>query len=123
MTPEAFGSTVNHELCTPLTSASGSLGLLVTLRAGIVFSAQVAGLECDGQIQAALAKHGSATIARLRENAKTVSIPVVSMTARAQSRELELFRALATTGVIPKPFDPTTLAAFARALSHPLRDA
>ncbi len=58
---------------------------------------------------------GTATLARLRENPRTASIPVVFMTARAQSRELELFRSLGAAGVIPKPFDPMTLAASVRA--------
>jgi CheY-like chemotaxis protein len=58
---------------------------------------------------------GAATLARLRENPRTVRIPVVFMTARAQSCELELFRSLGAAGVIPKPFDPMTLAASVRA--------
>jgi CheY-like chemotaxis protein len=57
---------------------------------------------------------GPATLARLRDNAKTASIPVVFMTARAQSREVELFRSLGAVGVIPKPFDPMTFAASVR---------
>lgn len=58
---------------------------------------------------------GAATLSRLRENPRTASIPVVFMTARAQSSELELFRSLGAAGVIPKPFDPMTLAASVRA--------
>jgi len=58
---------------------------------------------------------GAATLARLRENPQTADIPVVFMTARAHSRELELFRSLGAVGVIPKPFDPMTLAASVRA--------
>ena len=54
---------------------------------------------------------GPATLARLRKNANTARIPVVFMTARAQAREIELFRSLGAAGVIPKPFDPMTLAA------------
>jgi CheY-like chemotaxis protein len=57
---------------------------------------------------------GPATLLHLRENAKTAGIPVVFVTARAQSRELDLFRALGAIGVIPKPFDPMTLAASVR---------
>ena len=34
---------------------------------------------------------GPATLARLRDNARTAAIPVVFMTARAQTREIELF--------------------------------
>jgi CheY-like chemotaxis protein/HPt (histidine-containing phosphotransfer) domain-containing protein len=54
---------------------------------------------------------GPATLLRLRQNARTATIPVVFMTARAQTRELDRFRALGAVGVIPKPFNPMTLAA------------
>jgi two-component system OmpR family response regulator len=57
---------------------------------------------------------GPTTLARLRDNSQTASIPVIFMTARAQSRELDLFRSLGAIGVIPKPFDPMTLAASVR---------
>jgi len=57
---------------------------------------------------------GPTTLARLRENTATADIPVVFMTARAQTREIELFRTLGAVGVMPKPFDPMTLAAVVR---------
>lgn len=57
---------------------------------------------------------GPATLARLRESPRTAHIPVVFMTARAQTRELEHFKSLGATGVISKPFDPMTLAASVR---------
>jgi CheY-like chemotaxis protein len=53
---------------------------------------------------------GPATLARLRECPQTVNTPVVFMTARAQTRELEHFKSLGAIGVIAKPFDPMTLA-------------
>jgi CheY-like chemotaxis protein len=53
---------------------------------------------------------GPATLLRLREIAQTATIPVIFMTARAQTRELDRFRALGAVGVIPKPFNPMTLA-------------
>jgi CheY-like chemotaxis protein len=62
---------------------------------------------------------GAATLARLQENPRTASIPVVFMTARAKSCELEQFRSLGAAGVIPKPFDPMTLAASVRAYIAP----
>lgn len=62
---------------------------------------------------------GAATLARLRENPRTAGIPVIFMTARAQSRELDLFHSLGAAGVIPKPFDPMTLAASVRAHIEP----
>ena len=62
---------------------------------------------------------GAATLVRLRENSRTAGIPVVFMTARAQSRELDLFRSLGAAGVIPKPFDPMTLVASLRTHIEP----
>jgi CheY-like chemotaxis protein len=57
---------------------------------------------------------GPATLVRLQANPRTAHIPVVFMTARAQTRELDLLRSLGAVGVIPKPFDPMTLAATLR---------
>jgi CheY-like chemotaxis protein/HPt (histidine-containing phosphotransfer) domain-containing protein len=57
---------------------------------------------------------GPATLAQLRANPATTAIPVIFMTARAQARETERFRSLGAIGVIPKPFDPMTLAASVR---------
>jgi CheY-like chemotaxis protein len=57
---------------------------------------------------------GPATLARLRETPEAAGIPVVFMTARAQTRELEHFRSLGAAGVIAKPFDPMTLAVSVR---------
>ena len=65
---------------------------------------------------------GPATLMRLRENALTADIPVVFMTARAQTRELDGFRSLGAFGVIPKPFDPMTLAASVRSYVRPAHD-
>jgi CheY-like chemotaxis protein len=65
---------------------------------------------------------GPATLMRLRENVLTASIPVIFMTARAQTRELDRFRLLGALGVIPKPFDPMTLAASVRSYVRPAHD-
>jgi CheY-like chemotaxis protein/HPt (histidine-containing phosphotransfer) domain-containing protein len=65
---------------------------------------------------------GPATLMRLRANALTANIPVVFMTARAQTRELDRFRSLGALGVIPKPFDPMTLAASVRSYVQPAHD-
>jgi len=64
---------------------------------------------------------GPTTLARLREDRSTAKIPVVFMTARAQSRELDLFLSLGAVGVISKPFDPMTLAASVRAYLRPAK--
>ena len=53
---------------------------------------------------------GPTTLTQLRKNPQTSSIPVIFMTARAQTREVEHFIALGAQGVISKPFDPMTLA-------------
>jgi CheY-like chemotaxis protein len=58
---------------------------------------------------------GPETLSRLRENARTAKIPVVFMTARAQTHEVEHFLSLGAAGMIAKPFDPMTLAATVRA--------
>jgi CheY-like chemotaxis protein len=65
---------------------------------------------------------GPATLLRLRENERMASIPVVFMTARAQTHELDRFRSLGAVGVIPKPFDPMTLAASVRSYAPPADD-
>jgi two-component system OmpR family response regulator len=65
---------------------------------------------------------GPATLMRLRENPLTAAIPVIFMTARAQTRELDRFRSLGALGVIPKPFDPMTLAASVRSYVQSAHD-
>jgi two-component system OmpR family response regulator len=64
---------------------------------------------------------GATTLAHLRGNPRTAAIPVVFMTARAQSRELDLFRSLGAVGIIAKPFDPMTLAASVRTHAESVR--
>jgi len=65
---------------------------------------------------------GPATLARFRGDPRTADIPVVFMTARAQSREIDLFRSFGAAGVIRKPFDPLTLAASLRHYFRPPDD-
>jgi EAL domain-containing protein (putative c-di-GMP-specific phosphodiesterase class I)/ActR/RegA family two-component response regulator len=57
---------------------------------------------------------GPSTLRHLREVPQTAEIPVVFMTARAQTSEIEHFKSLGTAGVITKPFDPKKLAASVR---------
>jgi CheY-like chemotaxis protein len=54
---------------------------------------------------------GPTTLTHLRNNPRTWEIPIIFMTARAQTREVDHFIALGAQGVISKPFDPMTLAA------------
>jgi len=57
---------------------------------------------------------GPTTLAHLRERPATVEVPIVFMTARAQSSDIEHFMSLCAAGVIAKPFDPMTLPSRAR---------
>lgn len=58
---------------------------------------------------------GPEVLTHLREDARTARIPVVFMTARAQSSDVDHFLSLGAAGVVPKPFDPLTLAKSVRA--------
>jgi CheY-like chemotaxis protein len=64
---------------------------------------------------------GPTTLSQLRNNPQTSAIPVLFMTARAQTREVEQFIALGAQGVISKPFDPMTLADEVRGRLQALR--
>jgi CheY-like chemotaxis protein len=57
---------------------------------------------------------GVTTLAQLRAERRTAMIPVVFMTARAQTHERERFMSLGAAGVIAKPFDPMQLPALVR---------
>jgi CheY-like chemotaxis protein len=59
--------------------------------------------------------NGTELLTHLREDARTAGIPVVFMTARAQSNEVAHFISLGVAGVVAKPFDPLTLAKSVRA--------
>src|ERR1700676_574654 len=106
-----------------------SLGLdrgLVTRSCGSGEEALVAAIDwqphiilCDVMMPV---MDGPATLMRLRQNTLTAGIPVIFMTARAQTRELDRFRSLGALGVIPKPFDPMTLAASVRSYLQPPHD-
>jgi CheY-like chemotaxis protein len=66
---------------------------------------------------------GPTTLAKLRKNPRTCEIPVLFMTARVQTREVEQFIALGAQGVISKPFDPMTLAGEVRNRLQALKQA
>jgi CheY-like chemotaxis protein len=53
---------------------------------------------------------GPATLQTLLKCPATSSIPVIFMTAKVQHHEIEQYRTMGALGVIPKPFDPMTLA-------------
>jgi two-component system, OmpR family, response regulator len=53
---------------------------------------------------------GPATLQQLRATPGLRYIPIVFMTAKVQPQEVAALRALGALDVIPKPFDPLTLA-------------
>ena len=57
---------------------------------------------------------GPTTLANLRKNPRTAHIPVLFLTARTQTEEIEQYISLGAQGVLSKPFDPMTLAASVR---------
>ena len=59
---------------------------------------------------------GPSTLAALRANPATARIPVLFLTAKAMSAEVQRLKELGVAGVLIKPFDPMTLASQVRAL-------
>lgn len=59
---------------------------------------------------------GPATLRALQNDPETADIPVIFITAKVQPREVEAFRALGVIDVVPKPFEPMTLANEIRAI-------
>jgi CheY-like chemotaxis protein len=53
---------------------------------------------------------GKTTFAKLKELQNASEIPVIFMTAKVQSHELQSYLDLGVAGVISKPFDPLTLS-------------
>ena len=54
---------------------------------------------------------GPSTLAALRSDPRTASIPVIFLTAKAMTPELERLIGLGVAAVLVKPFDPSTLSA------------
>jgi CheY-like chemotaxis protein len=57
---------------------------------------------------------GPTTLAYLRKNPRTSHIPVLFLTARTQTGEIEQYISLGAQGVLSKPFNAMTLAASVR---------
>lgn len=53
---------------------------------------------------------GPETLSRLRQMPGSEQTPVIFMTAKAQTHEIEAYRSLGAADVIIKPFDPMALA-------------
>ncbi len=65
---------------------------------------------------------GIATFKALQSNAKTEPIPVIFLTAKAQTAEKRQFSNVGVAGVITKPFNSLTLASeIAKILGWPLQ--
>ncbi len=52
---------------------------------------------------------GPTTLGELRKVEALLGIPVIFMTAKAQTHEVELYQKMGARGIITKPFDPMTL--------------
>lgn len=59
---------------------------------------------------------GPLTLQALRESSETKDIPVIFLTAKAMTSELEKLKRMGAQGVLTKPFDPTTLASQVQAI-------
>jgi CheY-like chemotaxis protein len=53
---------------------------------------------------------GSQTLMALQNNVGTRNIPVIFLTAKAMTSEIEKLKRMGAIGVLTKPFDPTMLA-------------
>ena len=53
---------------------------------------------------------GPQTLRRLRQNAKTKSIPVLFLTAKVQAFERQRLKDIGASGTLAKPFNPMKLA-------------
>lgn len=59
---------------------------------------------------------GPSTLKALREQPGLADLPVAFMTAKVQPAEVAHYKSLGARDVIPKPFDPMTLASQVRAI-------
>jgi CheY-like chemotaxis protein len=59
---------------------------------------------------------GPTTFQALRKCPATAAIPVIFMTAKVQSHEVDRYKAMGALGIVAKPFDPMTLADQVRGL-------
>ena len=52
---------------------------------------------------------GVAVLERLKSNPQTALVPVILMTAKVQTQEIDEYKKLGAVGLIEKPFDPLDL--------------
>jgi CheY-like chemotaxis protein len=84
-----------------MTANSGEAGLeaaIATIPDAILLDVAMPGMD------------GLATLAALKENTATAHIPIIFLTAKAQASDRRRLHDAGASGVITKPFDPTTLA-------------
>ncbi|MBS1990633.1 MAG: response regulator [Cyanobacteria bacterium SZAS LIN-2] len=53
---------------------------------------------------------GPSTLERLRSHERTRGIPVIFLTAKVMTTEMERLKRMGAKGILTKPFDPTVLA-------------
>lgn len=53
---------------------------------------------------------GPTTLKKIKENPELSKVPIIFLTAKVQTHEIEQFKKLGAIDVIPKPFDPMTLS-------------
>jgi len=53
---------------------------------------------------------GKETFSKLKEQPTSANIPIIFMTAKVQTHEIETYLKMGASGVITKPFDPMTLS-------------
>ncbi len=53
---------------------------------------------------------GPTTLREMRANGALSGVPVIFMTAKVQTHEIEKYTDMGVLGVLPKPFDPMSLA-------------
>lgn len=66
--------------------------------------------------------NGPDTLRKMREIPSLNATPIIFMTAKVQPAEVQEYKSMGALGVIPKPFDPMTLAATVSATWEQARD-
>ena len=59
---------------------------------------------------------GPSTLEALRSNDRTRNIPVIFLTAKAMTSDIERLKRMGARGILTKPFDPTVLATQMKAI-------
>jgi two-component system alkaline phosphatase synthesis response regulator PhoP len=98
VTKLSLESTTDWEVITARSGAEGLLEAEGGTPDAILLDAMLPGMD------------GLAIIKELKVKPSTMSIPVVFLTAKAQSADRAIFEQSGARGVITKPFDPMTLA-------------